>query len=318
MKQIQVETLEPRQLLAAYPVSVGSSAYDTPFKITKIANDGVLVAGLFKGTIDLDPSSGVSPLTAVGDTDVYIARYSEAGGLVWARRIGGLEGDFEDNKRIDTPTDPHRAGPFDLGVGLQPADLGEYVTGVAADASGNFYIAGAFRGVVDFDPGSGTRNLSSNDGDEFLDIFLLKLNNGGNFVFVKQIGGNFTDIAQGMTVANNNVFLTGYYTRVADFDPSARLAILSTQDQSRENGFVARYDLNGALVWAKDIANNDIDRARRNAGNSIAVDAQGNSYIAGSFSGRSSCRSTAAGTRRHVPRWSGSSNRLESGSNLPT
>ena len=56
MKQnaIDVEHLEPRRLLAGYPISVGSSAYDTAFKITKIANDGVLVAGLFKGTIDLD------------------------------------------------------------------------------------------------------------------------------------------------------------------------------------------------------------------------------------------------------------------------
>src|SRR4051812_7393056 len=86
-----VEALEPRQMLAAYPVSVGSTAYDSAFKITKLANDGVLVAGLFKGTIDLDPSSRQALFTAMGDTDIYVARYSEAGGLVWARQFGGIE-----------------------------------------------------------------------------------------------------------------------------------------------------------------------------------------------------------------------------------
>ncbi|MBC8105507.1 MAG: SBBP repeat-containing protein [Anaerolineae bacterium] len=285
-KSTHVETLEPRQLLAAYPISVGSTTYDSAFEITKLANDGVLVAGLLKGTIDLDPSANRSLLTARGDTDIYVARYSEAGGLVWARRFGGVEGDFQDGRDVDTPTDPSRAGPFDLGVGLQTNDLGEYVTAVATDANENFYIAGSFRGSVDFDPSSRDAILNSYGGKEFIDIFLLKLDIDGNFVFVKQIGGDFTDVAQGMVVTGNQIHLTGYYTRLADFDPGAAKVTLSTNDRSRENAFVAKYNTNGVLAWTKDIANNDINRARRNTGNSIAVDSQGNSYIAGSFSGQ--------------------------------
>ena len=223
-------------------------------------------------------------LTALGDTDIYLAIFRSGRAGVGAttgwrrRRFRGRQAN-----RFAYRSGAH--GPFDLGVGLQPHELGEYVTGVASDASGNFYIAGSFRGVVDFDPGAGLQLRSSAGGEEFIDIFLLKLNSSGNFVFVKQIGGEFTDVAQGLAVSGNSIFLTGYYTRIADFDPSARIVNLSTLDHSRENVFVARYDSNGALTWVKDIANNDINRGRRNVGNAIAVNAQGNSYIAGSFSG---------------------------------
>ena len=103
-----IESLEPRQLLAAYPISVGSSFYDSAFKVTKLANDGVLVAGEFKGTIDLDPSSGQALFTAMGDTDIYVARYSEAGGLVWAHQFGGSACGYtrQFSRQADDPSAP--------------------------------------------------------------------------------------------------------------------------------------------------------------------------------------------------------------------
>ena len=288
-----VERLETRQFLAGHPVAFGSTAFDTPYEVAATGDGGFVVAGEFKGSIDLDPTSKQVLLTAAGDTDVYVARYNASGGLVWGRRFGGIEGDFEDNEKIDTPTDPQRAGPFNLGVGLQPADLGEYVSGLRVEG-GSIYMVGEFRGSVDFDPGRGTRILTSNGGEDFVDIFMMKLNASGDLVFANRIGGQFTDVAQGLFVRNGGMYITGHYARIADFDPSIATFNLSTNDESRENAFIARYDAKGALVWARQVANEEIRADLRLTGNDLTVDSAGNVYVVGSFAGEADFNPSAA------------------------
>jgi hypothetical protein len=280
------EPLEPRTLLAN-PIGFGSSLFDTAYEVAAYPGGGVVVAGLFKGTADFDPTSGTSTRTSLNqDTDFYVARYNAQNRLVWAIRIGGIEGELDDGSKIDTPIDPGRAASFDLGVGLQPRDLGEYVTGLAVDAAGDILVTGAFRGVVDFDSGAGTAVLASNDGEEFLDAFLLKLAGDGSFRFVRQIGGRFTDVPESITLDSaQNVYLTGYYTRSADFDPGRERTILTTEDEGRQAIFVAKYNTAGDLIWARDFKNNEVRRVRRAAGNSVAVDGSGNVFVTGSFSG---------------------------------
>src|SRR5687768_15250710 len=58
---------------------------------------------------------------------------------------------------------------------------------MAIDPSGNVYTTGSFRGTVDFDPGSGTHNLTSIGNSA--DIFILKLDASGNFVWARSMGG---------------------------------------------------------------------------------------------------------------------------------
>ena len=63
-------------------------------------------------------------------------------------------------------------------------DVGYSVT---VDSSGNIYTTGLFQGTVDFDPGAGTANLTSNG---LHDVFVLKLNSSGNYVWAKSFGGD--------------------------------------------------------------------------------------------------------------------------------
>src|SRR5436190_593073 len=63
-------------------------------------------------------------------------------------------------------------------------DLG---TAVATDAAGNVYLTGTFQNTVDFDPGVGVYTLAAQSSQ---DIFISKLDAGGNFVWAKQIGNN--------------------------------------------------------------------------------------------------------------------------------
>src|SRR5581483_10561099 len=74
---------------------------------------------------------------------------------------------------------------------------GDYGFSVAVDASGNVYTAGFFQGMVDFDPGPGTQNLTSAGGN---DIFISKLDASGNLVWAKNMGGASDDLAYSIAV----------------------------------------------------------------------------------------------------------------------
>ena len=149
---------------------------------------------------------------------------------------------------------------------------------IALDAAGNTYIAGTFLGTVDFDPGAATYNISSysNCCD---DIFILKLNVAGNFVWAKQIGG--TNFDRGKTLCiddRGNVYYSGTFGGVADFDPGIGTYTLTTVG-SGGNMFVSKLDANGNFVWVKQFVGKGIVTEI----NSIAVDASGNVYTTGIF-----------------------------------
>ena len=81
--------------------------------------------------------------------------------------------------------------------------------------SGNMYISGCFDGTVDFNPGSGTTLLSSN---RFRDIFILKLDTVGNFIWAKSIGGISSDYSYSIsTDSSDNVYTTGNFGGTVDF-----------------------------------------------------------------------------------------------------
>jgi hypothetical protein len=95
----------------------------------------------------------------------------------------------------------------------------EYSLGIVTDVSGNIYTTGFFSGTVDFDPGSGFENLTSN-GD--YDIHICKLDSVGNFVWASNLGGLYTDFGRAIKVdASGNVYSVGMFTWVSDFDPSS-------------------------------------------------------------------------------------------------
>jgi hypothetical protein len=290
---LQIQHLEPRTLFAGFPISFGSKDFDAAYKVAATSDGGVVVAGLFSGIADFDPSGGVARLIARGEdleepehhNNVFVARYSRTGGLVWVKQFAGNQGEIDSDNPINFAIDPARATNFDNGVGVMPALLGQYVNAMQIDSTGQIVLALSFRGRIDLDPGPGVAIFDSFDSRSFVDIALVKLNANGNLVFVKQIGGNFTDVAQGVALdAANNIYLTGYFTRTCDFDPSKRTFELTTF--GREDIFVAKYTSAGALVWAKSSVTDEATRVNRSTGYSIAVDpATGNVFVTGSFAG---------------------------------
>lgn len=148
---------------------------------------------------------------------------------------------------------------------------------IAADQDGNVYTTGYFHGKVDFDPGPAKAVLTSNSS---ADIFIQKLDANGNFLWVKQMGGNKHEEVHAMAVDNTGaVYITGYFRGSPDFDPGPGEEHLSSHDDWFDI-FVLKLNAQGKLCWAKDMGGADMDR-----GNDIAVDNLGNVYITGMFEG---------------------------------
>ncbi|WP_411767039.1 T9SS type A sorting domain-containing protein [Winogradskyella sp. A3E31] len=82
----------------------------------------------------------------------------------------------------------------------------DYAKDAVVDASGNVYIVGEFSGTVDFDPGANTVNRNSNGG---LDIFVLKLDNNGNFVWIRTYGGTADEVARTVTLDDSGKVIIG-------------------------------------------------------------------------------------------------------------
>ncbi len=146
----------------------------------------------------------------------------------------------------------------------------------ATDANGNTYVTGTFfGGDVDFDPSPApgdTAFLSSNGRD----IFLAKYDANGAYVYAFGIGGAL-DGGHGIALdQSGNVYITGLFQGTIDFDPSANSALITANGT---NTFLAKYDATGAYVYALSLGGNN------NTASAVAVDASGNAYITGGFSG---------------------------------
>jgi hypothetical protein len=80
---------------------------------------------------------------------------------------------------------------------------------IALDSTGNVYVSGAYSETVEFDPGNSTGDRTS---EGLTDIFVIKYDGNGNFIWVQSIGGISSDGGYGITTdANGNVYVTGIY-----------------------------------------------------------------------------------------------------------
>jgi hypothetical protein len=138
--------------------------------------------------------------------------------------------------------------------------------GVATDSQGNVCIAGYF-----WNPFSlGGSNFVGAGGS---DILVAKYDANGALLWARQAGGSGTDLANAIAVdSNDNVIVTGQSSDVAVFEST------TVTNQSGGDVFVAKYDPNGELIWARGFGN-----AGSDAGNALATDRAGNIYLAGGF-----------------------------------
>lgn len=237
----------------------GLNAQVTEAIITDTAGN-VYTAGWFRGTVDFDPGPGIFNLscdpdlgTDVFENDIFISKLDADGNFVWAKKISG--------------------------DGYQGANA------LALDAEQNIYVTGRFSHTVDFDPGPATFNITSSYNDlpdaYIANMFLLKLDNAGNFVWAFGV----SDIALGNLYGQHmvldeeaNIYVAGYFSETADFDPSPSIALL--EKSGIWDVFVAKYNTDGNYIWAKKLGGTGAEYSF-----SLTSDLDGNIITSGYFYG---------------------------------
>jgi hypothetical protein len=147
----------------------------------------------------------------------------------------------------------------------------DYGYGIANDASGNIYVAGKFEDNANF---SGTiLNCQGNH-----DGYVAKYNNTGTLSWIKSFGGANGDYFHCLAYdGSGNLAVAGE----AEWAPAGIIFQGSsiTLNPIGDNDVVlAKYDVNGNLLWAKSAGAGSNDRAR-----AVTFDATGNIYVTGMF-----------------------------------
>ena len=165
----------------------------------------------------------------------------------------------------------------------------DFAGNLTTDPNGNIYSSlGCMFPIVYFD----TDSFSISG---FNDMFLVKYDNLGNKIWIKQFGGpnsNMTTIKQeyisGLVYDNfsNTVILKGTFVESVNFGCSS----LTTNSEDRQI-FLAKFDLNGNCVWSKQAGGLSDDY-----GYNVITDGVGNVYLAASI------RDSGYFDNFHIPR----------------
>lgn len=209
----------------------------------------IYVAGIFKATVDFDPSVNTYYLTATGNTDdAFLCKLDSGGNFKWAKRLGG-----------DDYTD---------------------VVAIAIDSAANIYMAGHFAGTTDFNGDTAlTVNLTS-AGSNYEDFFACRYDSAGNYNWVKKIGvSTGQEIADDIAIdSEGNIYAAGTFYDTVDFDPGSGVANLTATFSSDHEMFILKWDSLGNYIWAKKLGNDQNSRIA-----SIALDDSANVYATGYF-----------------------------------
>ncbi|HNT52185.1 MAG TPA: FlgD immunoglobulin-like domain containing protein [Candidatus Syntrophosphaera sp.] len=139
---------------------------------------------------------------------------------------------------------------------------------IAADAAGNVWVTGSFRGTLSLDG----IQLSSFGVD---DVFVAKLDADGNWLWAVQAGGQYPDHGLDIAIdAAGNCYVAGLFRDTAVFGATT----LVEAGDLFTDAFVAKIDAQGNWLWARRAGGIGIDEAR-----SVGVDAAGYCYLAGVF-----------------------------------
>lgn len=269
-------------------VQKAGGAADEDFNhIAVDASGNVYMTGPFANTVTF----GTTNVTSTGETDFFLAKYTTNGALQWVQKAGGTGIDEGSSIATDGTGNVYTAGYLSSNAvfGTTHVAAGGFIVkytgsgtvqwaysnndltvkGVITDGNGNVYATGSFVGTTQL--GSFTLTSASNDSD----VFLAKYNGSGTIQWAQRAGGTGFDRPMSLAIDNSaTLYVTGIFQGTATFSP-ATLTSAGNDDM-----FLAKYNSNGTIQWAKKAGDLDND-----SGRVVTVGSGNNVYVAGSFRG---------------------------------
>jgi hypothetical protein len=282
--------------------SAGGTRNDVSNSIAVDASGNIYITGysyspvITFGSVTLTPNNGIQ-------SEMFIAKYDPSGNVLWAKSAGGVKGDYGNSVSVDVAGNAYAVGNFEsdsiifgsttlintggssstsdgfivkydpLGNVLWTTLAGgvneDFPISISTDGTGNSYVAGVFSASITI----GSTTLISSGLD---DLFLAKYDPAGNVIWTTHSGGYYNDRANSVAFdASGNSYVAGYFDSPTLVFGSYTL---TNNSQYSSDLLVEKYDPSGNPLWAKSAGGTRDDFA-----NAIAVDASGNSFVAGNF-----------------------------------
>lgn len=158
-----------------------------------------------------------------GSSNTFIVKYNPDGNVLWANSLLG-----------DT-------------FGTQ----GYHGTNITTDLLGHVYLSGSFISST-LTIGNVVLENQSTLQQQFVDIFLAKLDGSGNILWAKSMGGNRMEMSSGITTdQSGNVYMTGSFLSETLSFGNFVLRNPMTPIGNTFDLFIAKFDSEGNPLWAK-------------------------------------------------------------------
>jgi len=239
-------------------------------------NGNIYLVGTVGPTIDADPGIGVSNITATGSTgyvDAFVCKLNNSGTFQWANVFGlAAENEYaraiciDNSSNVIVGIEASNTSSYKYGMILKITSSGALTwqknlsgpgrlepRSIDCDAAGNVYVGGRFNNTIDFDPGTGTTNLTTLGSYEW-NKYVVKLTSTGTFSWVNEVVGSSNNLYGSRLVVDDagNVYQTGWLRSLTfDFDSGAGTDEL-TAPTTASSGytFIHKINANGAHAWA--------------------------------------------------------------------
>ncbi|MDB5033856.1 MAG: hypothetical protein JWQ98_1097 [Chlorobi bacterium] len=281
----------------------GGSGNDYGDRVALDGNDNSYVIGAFEGSAKFDTISLVAP----GHWNIYLAKYDPRGRIIWAKVVAYTTATgsdiFANAIALDAAGNIYIGGRFltDITIaGVKRESLGssdmyliklnpdgnpiwsrtpggvgigsfgqDAITALALDSAGNCYITGHYNNDAQFDTISLTSTL-------YYEAFIAKYDSSGKALWARS-GSSYGQLRLGLGIAvdkGGNSYVTGRFFNTLTFGADTCDAV-----DGEQKAFITKMSTDGVCRWIKKVG----DGGYYGAGNDVAVDGDGNVYLAGFF-----------------------------------
>ncbi len=257
--------------------TISSKTGNQAFDVAVDTKGNSYITGIFSETIYFDKKTS---LTSAGADDIFIAKYSSTGKILWAAKFGGTLYDEVKRIEIDGLGNSVITGQTTKANGASKAFIAKFSNNgtlvwqkeidhdnnncgqdVAIDKSGNIYVSG-----INFMPTPSNPNALGN-----YDIFLSAYDASGTNKWKKLFASENNDYANSIITDNSgNIYITGHYSDELKFDKFKLYNVA-------EDVYVSKFNKSGDCLWA--ISGKSNGEAN---GDNLCVDLNGNIYSLGS------------------------------------